>query len=38
VPIVGFITILFIIERFLKADWFPPPPDVDDAVHTISSE
>src|SRR6185436_11103 len=39
VPIVGFITILFIIERFLKADWFPPPPEPDDLkASTISTE
>jgi TRAP-type C4-dicarboxylate transport system permease small subunit len=39
VPIVGFITILFIIERFLKADWFPAPYDPDDLqASTMSSE
>jgi TRAP-type C4-dicarboxylate transport system permease small subunit len=39
VPIVGFITILFIVERFLKADWFPKPPDPDDLeASTISTE
>lgn len=38
VPIVGFITILFIIERALKGDWFPPPPDADGAERTISTE
>ena len=38
VPIVGFITILFIVERVLKGDWFPPPPDPDDAASTISTE
>jgi TRAP-type C4-dicarboxylate transport system permease small subunit len=39
VPIVGFITILFIVERFMKGDWFPPPPDPDDiASSTISTE
>lgn len=38
VPIVGFITILFIIERALKGDWFPPPPDAGDAASTISTE
>ncbi|MDQ8726580.1 TRAP transporter small permease [Bradyrhizobium sp. LHD-71] len=37
VPIVGFITILFIIERFMKGDWFPPPPDPDDP-NIISTE
>jgi hypothetical protein len=39
VPIVGLITVLFIVERFLKGNWFPPPPDPDDlAASTISSE
>lgn len=39
IPIVGFITILFIVERFLKADWFPPPPEPDDPVPgNISTE
>ena len=39
VPIVGFITILFIIERVLKADWFPVPPEPDDPMPgTISTE
>ena len=38
VPIIGFITVLFIIERFLKGDWFPPPHQPDDAVNTISTE
>jgi TRAP-type C4-dicarboxylate transport system permease small subunit len=38
VPIVGFITILFIVERAMKGDWFPPPPDIDDAASTISTE
>ena len=35
VPIVGFITILFIIERFMKQDWFPPPHDLDDPKPNI---
>jgi TRAP-type C4-dicarboxylate transport system permease small subunit len=39
VPIVGFITVLFIAERVLKRDWFPAPPDPDDAAtSTISTE
>lgn len=39
VPIAGAITVLFGIERVLKGDWFPPPPDVDDiAGHTLSTE
>lgn len=39
IPIGGLISLLFIIERILKADWFPPPPVIDDiAGHTVSSE
>ena len=39
VPIVGFITILFIIERILKPDWFPAPHEPDDLMaSTISTE
>lgn len=34
VPIVGFITILFIIERFMKQDWFPSVHDHDDPKPT----
>ena len=37
VPIGGAITALFIIERFLKGNYFPPPPE-GDALDTISSE
>ena len=37
VPIGGFLTALFGIERFLKRDFFPPPPE-GDALDTISSE
>ena len=37
VPIGGAITALFVIERFLKGDYFPPPPE-GDALPTISSE
>jgi TRAP-type C4-dicarboxylate transport system permease small subunit len=37
VPLGGAITSLFIIERFLKGNYFPPPHELD--VHeTISSE
>ena len=35
VPIVGFITILFIIERFMKQDWFPAAPDLDDPKPSV---
>lgn len=38
VPICGLITLLFIIERALKGDWFPPPHAPDDSLHPISSE
>lgn len=39
VPISGAITVLFIVERFLKGNWFPEPPSPDDIAHgTISSE
>lgn len=39
VPIVGLITVLFIVERFLKGNWFPPPHEPDDVVTgTVSSE
>lgn len=39
VPIAGVLTILFIFERFLKGNWFPEPPQLDDvATNTISSE
>jgi len=39
IPICGLITILFGIERILKADWFAPLPDPDEiAGHTVSSE
>lgn len=39
VPICGLITVLFGIERILKADWFAPDPTPDDVVgHTVSSE
>lgn len=39
VPIVGLITVLFIVERVLKQDWFPPPHEMDDAAAgTLSVE
>lgn len=39
VPLAGLITTLFIIERVLKGNWFPPPPTEDDLAHgSISSE
>ena len=37
VPIGGLITALFGIERFLKGNYFPPPPE-GDALDTISAE
>jgi TRAP-type C4-dicarboxylate transport system permease small subunit len=37
VPIGGAITALFIVERFLKGEFFPPPHEFD-ANETISSE
>ena len=37
VPIGGFVSVLFIIERFLKGNYFPPPPALDD-LDVISSE
>lgn len=39
VPIGGLICALFIIERFMKGNWFPPPPTPDELAHgTISTE
>jgi TRAP-type C4-dicarboxylate transport system permease small subunit len=38
IPIAGAITILFGIERMLKGNWFPPPPEPDDVVSTVASE
>ncbi len=39
VPIAGFVTALFIIERVMKGNWFPPPPTEDELAHgSISSE
>ena len=33
------LALALIIERFLKGDWFPPPPEPDDvAAGTISTE
>ena len=37
VPIGGAITALFVIERFLKGNYFPPPPE-GDALDTIASD
>lgn len=37
VPIGGAITSLFVIERFLKGNYFPPPPE-GDAIDALSSE
>ena len=37
VPIGGAVTALFIVERFLKGEFFPPPHEFD-ASETISSE
>ena len=38
IPICGFITLLFIIERFMKRDWFPAPHTPDDDLNAISAE
>ena len=39
VPIASLITVLFIIERFIKGNWFPPPPTEDEIAHgTVSTE
>jgi TRAP-type C4-dicarboxylate transport system permease small subunit len=39
VPIGGLISVLYGIERMLKGDWFPPPPEPDDIVaQTIATE
>lgn len=39
VPIAGALTVLFVVERFLKGNWFPPPPTDEELVGgTISSE
>lgn len=37
VPIGGAVSVLFIIERFLKGNYFPPPPNPDE-LDVISSE
>jgi TRAP-type C4-dicarboxylate transport system permease small subunit len=37
VPIGGAVTALFVIERFLKGNFFPPPPE-GDLVDTVSTE
>jgi TRAP-type C4-dicarboxylate transport system permease small subunit len=39
VPIAGALTLLFVIERFLKRTWFPAPPTDDElAAGTLSTE
>jgi TRAP-type C4-dicarboxylate transport system permease small subunit len=39
VPIGGLITALFIVERFLKGNYFPPPPEPDEiASGTLATE
>jgi TRAP-type C4-dicarboxylate transport system permease small subunit len=39
VPIGGLITLLFVVERFLRRDWFAPPPLADELARgTVSSE
>jgi TRAP-type C4-dicarboxylate transport system permease small subunit len=39
IPIASFITVLFIVERFLKGNWFPPPPTEEELAHgTVSTE
>ncbi len=35
VPIAGILTTLFIIERFMKGNWFPPPPTPEDLAGGI---
>jgi TRAP-type C4-dicarboxylate transport system permease small subunit len=37
IPVAGAITALFVIERFLKGNFFPPPHEID-GVDTISAE
>eukprot|EP01036_Dinobryon_divergens_P048670 gene48670-65272_t len=37
VPIGGLITVLFVIERLLKGNLFPPPPEAD-AINAITTE
>jgi TRAP-type C4-dicarboxylate transport system permease small subunit len=37
VPIAGLLTTLFIIERFLKRDWFPAPHEHDDLPGQVVS-
>jgi TRAP-type C4-dicarboxylate transport system permease small subunit len=37
IPIGGLLTILFVIERLLKGNLFPPPPELDD-VRTVATE
>ena len=37
VPVAGAVTALFIVERFLKGEFFPPPAEID-VNETLSSE
>jgi TRAP-type C4-dicarboxylate transport system permease small subunit len=37
VPVAGVVTTLFGIERFLKGNYFPPPPDLTE-INTVASE
>jgi TRAP-type C4-dicarboxylate transport system permease small subunit len=37
IPIGGLLTILFVIERLLKGNLFPPPPELDE-VRTVTTE
>jgi TRAP-type C4-dicarboxylate transport system permease small subunit len=36
IPVAGLITVLFVIERFMKGNYFPPPHDI--ATDTLSAE
>jgi TRAP-type C4-dicarboxylate transport system permease small subunit len=38
VPIGGAISSLFVVERFLKGNYFPPPHEADDLSETLSAE
>lgn len=37
IPIAGVVTALFVIERFLKGNFFPPPPDLE-TIDPVSAE